>query len=165
MSGTGYIDWQRMDRTILMHCQIPASSTSVYAFWLVDYGHHDRDHGLGLLSSEGQHPDRFLHGDKADHVLAAYTPVKTMVSPNFTKVFDNNLAARPLLAATLLGTSNAIYRVRTENNRLWWAADRDLTRHGKKLIRTLNQLYERDAELVTFIDGVTDENYGPRDPD
>lgn len=164
MGGSGYVDWQRMDRTISMFRQAPTSSTSVYAFWMVDYGANDRDHGISVFKDEGRHPDWFIHGDKADHVLAAYTPMKTMVSPNFTKVFDNNLAARPLLGSVLLGSSDCVYRVSSENNRLWWAAERDLTYRGRKLLHVLNRLYERDAVLVTFIDGVTDENSGPRDP-
>lgn len=165
MSASGYVDWHRMDRTLTMVRQGPEQSTSVYAFWLVDYGTSERDHGISVLKSHGQHPDWFIHGDKADHVLAAYTPVKTMVSPNFRLVFDNSLAARPLLGSVLLGTSDAVYRVRVERDRLWWASKDDLTRRGRKLLAELNRLYERDAVLVTFIDGVTDENSGPRGSD
>lgn len=134
--------------------------TYVFAFWLVDYGRNETDRGVGLLKEDGTHPDWFVHADSADHVLGAYANPKTLVSPNFDRVFDT-LSSKPLLAAALLGTADAVYRTANED-RLWWAADPDFTRAGKKLIKDMNKLYERDAHLVTFIEAPTDGTTGPR---
>lgn len=109
-SGVGYIDWHRLSRSE-QHAEIAdGRQTYVYAYWLVDYGRAVRDQGVSLLKREDSHPDWFIHAENADHVLAAYCHPRTVVSPQFSTVYDDNLAARPLLAAMLLGTSDRFYR-------------------------------------------------------
>lgn len=161
MGCSGYVDWHRLDRTLPWIRQRTGPRTYVFAFWLVDYSLNNRDHGVTLIKDEGRHPDWFLHAETADHVLAAYPPIRSVVSPNHRGVFDNGLAARPLLASVLLGTADATYH---SNDRMWWASVDDLTWRGKRLVKQLNRLYERDAELVTFVEGAADEKNGPRDP-
>lgn len=148
MGNTGYIDWHRLDRTVPWARHSDDHHSYVYAFWTVDYGRSDRDHGVTVLKQEDRHPDWYLHAESADHVLGAYAPPCTMVSPNFTAVFDNKLSARPLLASMLLGTADAVYHT---PNGMWWADEHDLTRRGKRLLRTVDTLYERPAVLVTFV--------------
>lgn len=163
MGSSGYVDWHRLDVMLPWARIDDEQHTYVYAFWLVDYGTANRDHGVGLLKSEGRHPDWFLHADTADHVLAAYTTPTTWISPNFRQVFDNQLSAAPLIAAVLLGTADTMYQT-SYDGRLWWCDRGDLTWGGKRLLRRLDRLYERTAILVTFLDRPTDENSSPRDP-
>jgi len=158
---SGYVDWFRLDRTLPWIRQRQGLRTSVFAFWTVDYGTSEIDHGVSLVKAEGRHPDWFLHAETADHVLTAYPHPKSMVSPNFKAVFDNSLVAKPLLGAVLIGTADGVYR---SLDRWWWAGPDDLTWRGKRLMKHLNRLYERDGTLVTFVEGVTDEDNGPRDP-
>lgn len=162
MGSSGYIDWHRLDRTMGWVKHRAGQHTYVYAFWLVDFGRNDRDRGVSLLK-DGTHPDWFIHAETADHLLGAYANPTVSVSPNFTRVFDNHLSSRPLLASLLLGTADSIYKTTSEQDRLWWAAKDDLTRPGKRLLKDMNKLYERDAHLITFIDTPTDERVGPRD--
>jgi len=165
MGYSGYVDWHRLDRTSWWSRNRAGQHTYVYAFWLVDYGRSDTDHGVTLLKAEGAHPDWFLHAETADQVLAAYTRPSMSVSPNFRHVFGNNLAAKPLLGALLLGTADAVYRTVYEGkDSAFRCTFDDLTRAGKKLMRANNKLYERPAHLVTFVDNVTDENSGSRGP-
>ncbi len=161
MGASGYIDWHRLDNTMPWVRQRTGQHTYVYAYWLVDYGRTTRDRGVSILKGENLHPDWFIHARTADHVLDAYAPPSAVVSPNFTSVFRNKLRAEPLLAAALLGNADAVYH---NNGQMWWAATDDLTRRGKRLLKAMNQLYERDAVLITFIDMPSDEKDGPRDP-
>lgn len=162
MGCSGYVDWHRLDRTLPWVRQRHGPRTYVIAFWTVDYGGATRDHGVRLMKDEGRHPDWFLHAESADHVLAAYPHPTSLVGPNFNAVFDKGLLeSQPLLASVLLGTADAAY---STLDRMWWARPGDLTRRGKKLMKDLNRLYERDGTLITFIENATDENIGPRDP-
>lgn len=161
MSDSGIIDWNRLDRLLPWIKYRTGYSTSVFAFWLADYGRSRRDHGVTVLKPEGRHPDWFLHSETADHVLDAYPPPKSSISPNYTQVFGDKLHAKPLLAAMLIGTTDAYYQQR---ERIWWASHDDLTRKGRRLIRKLDGLYERPSVLITFVDGPTDESSGPRGP-
>lgn len=161
MSDSGIVDWGRLDRMLPWIKYRTGQSTSVFAFWLADYGRSRRDHGVTLLKDEGRHPDWFLHSETADHVLAAYPPPKAAISPNYAQVFGDRLHAKPLVAAMLLGTTDACYQMR---ERMWWASHDDLTRKGRRLIRALDDLYERPSVLVTFVEGLTDETSGPRGP-
>ncbi len=160
MGCSGYIDWHRLD------CSLPwvrhrlGEQTFVYAFWLVDYGRSQRDRGVTVLKDDGAHPDWYLHAEVADRVLTAYAPPRSTGSPNVLSVFDQSLTAKPLLAAALLGSADAVYK---RNDGYWWAAKDDLTRRGRKLLKDLDRLYEREAHLITFIDKLTDESVGPRD--
>lgn len=163
MGHTGYIDWHHLIAGRTYNSVSDGRHTYVYAFWLVDYGRHQDDHGVTLLKDENLHPDWFIHAEKADHVLAAYCAPQTMVSPSFSDVFEAGLAARPLLASALLGTSSVHY-MSANGRHAWWCMPQDLTRRGKKLIKDLTQLYLRDPVIVTFVDAPTDENSGPRDP-
>lgn len=163
MGQTGYIDWHKLTAGRDWAEVKDTRHTYVYAFWPVDYGRSDVDHGVTLLKNEDLHPDWFVHAEEADSVLAAYCRPQTIVSPSFADVFDVNLAARPLLAAALLGTSSTRY-VSADGRRAWWCTSDDLTRRGKKLLKDLNQLYLRTPVVVTFVDGPTDGNTGPRDP-
>jgi hypothetical protein len=162
VGNSGYIDWHRLDTSMPWIRQRQGEHTYVYAFWLVDYGRATKDHGVGLLKNESEHPDWFVHAATADHVLAAYTAPQTIVSPNFQSVFADNLSARPLLGSVLLGSTDCSYR--NGDQFLWWAADQDLTRRGRRLIKDLNQLYLRPPVLVTFVDVPTDGTGGSRDP-
>lgn len=137
------------------------SYTYVYAFWLVEFGSSDVDHGVSLLKPQGSHPDWFIHAKTADHVLDAYTNPKTLVSPNFADVFSNQLKARPLLGSLLLGCTDTAYQ-NGGAGAVWWCAREDLTFRGRQVIKQLDRLYERSSILVTFVDWATDENDGPR---
>jgi hypothetical protein len=161
VSDSGIIDWGRLDRLLPWVKYQHGYATYVYAFWLVDYGRNERDHGVALLKAEGRHPDWYLHAETADHVLAAYAPPKAFVSPNFEKVFGDKLQAKPLLGSLLLGTNNACYK---RMDQMWWACEADLTYKGRRLLRRLDHLFERRHILVTFVEGPTDEASGPRGP-
>lgn len=161
MGDSGIIDWERLDRTLPWVKQRQGHSTFVYAFWLADYGRATRDHGVSLLKAEGRHPDWYVHAESADHVLVAYTPPKSSVSPNFMQVFADKLSSKPLLGSLLLGTVDACYK---RLDQMWWACEADLTGQGRRLLRKLDHLYERRHILVTFVEGPTDEQSGPRDP-
>lgn len=161
MGDSGIIDWQRLDRMLPWIKYGQEHATFVYAFWLADYGRTTRDHGVTLLKTEGRHPDWYLHAETADHVLVAYTPPKSSVSPNFTQVFADKLSSKPLLGSLLLGTNDACYK---RMDQMWWACEADLTSKGRRLIRRLDRLYERRHILVTFVEGPTDEQSGSRDP-
>lgn len=153
MGSTGYIDWHRITRPPFIADQRSGLQTCVFAFWTVDYGRSDTDHGVTLLKREGGHPDWFIHSDTADQVLAAYAKPDSIVNPAYTEVFDA-LAAKPLLASVLLGTSAICYRevgVHSSPGQLWWASEKDLTRPGRKLMKALTDLYLRPPTLVTFI--------------
>jgi len=164
MTHTGYIDWHRLSRSE-QHAEIAdGRQTYVYAYWLVDYGRAVRDQGVSLLKREDSHPDWFIHAENADHVLAAYCHPRTVVSPQFSTVYDDNLAARPLLAAMLLGTSDRFYRTSHTRPGTWWCTYDDLNWRGRRLVRQISRLYERAPHLVTFVDAPTDESGGPRDP-
>lgn len=161
MGSSGYIDWHRLDTTIpWVRCRT-GEHTYVYAFWLADYGRNPTDHGVSLLKGEAEHPDWFVHASTGDHVLTAYTPPGTIVSPNAGLVFAGHGAARPLLAGVMLGSVDCIYRT---TGGMWWASEDDLTRRGKRLLKNLNELYLREPVLVTFVDAATDGNGGSRDP-
>lgn len=168
MGSSGYIDWRRLDSSLPWIAYRQGYHTYVFAFWLVDYGHNDLDHGITMLKAEDKHTDWFLHAGTADHVLAAYPHPTSLMSPNFHHVFDEGLSARPLLGSLLLGTADACYRTL---DRMWWAGDKDLTRRGRRQLKNLERLYERPAVLVTFVEGritsdpafrPTDENNNPR---
>jgi hypothetical protein len=163
VSNSGIIDWDRLDRSLPWIKYRTGYSTSVFAFWLADYGRSRRDHGVTLLKAQDRHPDWFLHAETADHVLAAYPPPKSSISPNYSQVFGVGLQAKPLLASMLLGTADAYYQMR---DRMWWADHHDLTRRGRRLITNLDHLYERCSVLVTFVEGKSpsDETSGPRGP-
>lgn len=127
--------------------------TSVFAFWTIDFGRSDADHGLTLLKREGGHPDWFVHSDAADQVLAAYAKPDSIVNPGYAEVFEN-LAAKPLLGSLMLGTSSLSYRevgMHSPPGQLWWCSEKYLTRSGRKLLARISDLYLRPAVLVTFI--------------
>lgn len=161
MGCSGYVDWHRLDHTLPWIRYRQGIRTYVFAFWTVHYAGSAPDHGLQLMKDEGRHPDWFLYAETVDHVLAAYPHPKSVISPNFRTVFDNGLQARPLLASVLLGTADAVYR---SLDRTWWASVEDLTWRGKRLVKQLNRLYERECSLITFVENATDERSGPRDP-
>jgi hypothetical protein len=159
VASSGYVDWHRLDQSLPWTRHADKLHTYVYAFWLVDYGHNQYDRGLALFKREGAHPDWFIHADSADELIGAFIRPNMVISPNFTQVFENNLTSRPLLAAALLATNNAVYR---REGQMWWAHRSDLTRMGRRLLKQMDRLYERPAVLVTFIDHATDEDGGPR---
>lgn len=158
MGSSGLINWHRLDNTLPWVRWRQGERTSVFAFWLVDYGSASKDHGVALLKAEDRHPDWFLHAETADHVLAAYPPPKAAVSPNHHAVFEG-FQSRPLIGSLLLGSIDACYR---RMERMWWASEDDLTWRGKRLLKKLNQLYEREAILVTFVENPADDSGSPR---
>lgn len=157
--SSGYINWHRLEARLGWGRHRQGGKTYIAAFWTVDYGRNKRDTGVGLLKN-GDHPDWFLHADAADTLVAAYLPDKAAASPNYAEVFDSDWVARPLLGSVLLGSTDAVFRSRTQ---WWWASSDDLTRHGQSLIKKLDRLYEREAHIITFIERPTDEASGPRD--
>lgn len=156
------MNWHKLDRMLPWVRRGSGSATYVYAFWLVDFGRKSGDDGVALLKPRDAHPDWFLHARTADHVLDAYTNPKTLVSPNFAEVFSNQLKASPLLGSLLLGTADTAYQ-NGGAGQMWWCSHDDLTFRGRQVIKQLDQLYERQSRLVTFVDWATDENGGPRD--
>lgn len=161
MGNTGYVDWHRLTRTQQPWTASAAGHTSVFVFFPVDYGRNNRDHGVSLLKNEGLHPDWFVHAERGDQVLDAYCQPDTMVSPNYQAIFSDDHASKPLLAGILLGTSDREY---ISNEYRWHCTKSHLTRAGKKLIKELTGLYLREPAIITFVDKVTDEDSGPRDP-
>ena len=163
MGHSGLVNFHRLENTLPWVKINGQHHTYVYAFWLVEYGREDRrDVGVDVLKEAGRHPDWFIHADTADQVLVAYLSPDTWVSPNRLHVFDADRAAFPLMGSMLLGTSDAMYQTHP-NGRLWWCDYGDLTWKGRLLMRQLNNLYDRRAILVTFLDRPSDENSRPRD--
>lgn len=166
MGCSGYINWHRLDRTLGWVKNRSGYHTYVYAFWLADYSWladrgHSRDAGVAMFKDH-PHPDWFVHSETADHILVAFTPPDSYASPNVTDVFENNtLASRPLLGSLLLGTSDTVYL--SEQDQYWWAHRDDLTWIGRRVLKALDRLYEREPVLVTFVDAPTDESGSPRD--
>lgn len=164
MGHSGLVNWHRLERTLPWVKVNGQQHTYVYAFWLVDFGRLTRqDSGVEVLKQPGGHPDWFIHAQTADRVLDAFLNPDTWVSPNRGLVFDDASVARPLLASMLVGTSDGMYQT-SQEGQLWWCDYGDLTWRGRVVVRHLNDLYERRAILLTFLDKPTDEDNGPRDP-
>lgn len=60
-------------------------------------------------------------------------------------------AGAPVLAAVCLGTTNTAW-TDPKTGEPWQATFGDLTRPGKRLVRGLEALYDRAADIVTYLD-------------
>lgn len=150
MGHTGYIDWNRLSRTFT---DTRYGNTFVCAYWLVDYGRNQHDHGVSLLKGEGSHPDWFINAERADLTLRASVGLSITASPNVTEVFDtdqfdSSWTAKPLLASVLLGNADTTY---VKDGHYWWCAMQDLTRPGRRMVKDLSMLYLRPPVIVSFL--------------
>lgn len=149
MGQSGHIDWHNIARRP-QWVDTADGTTFVYAFWTVDYTHHDTDHGVALLKGEGRHPDWFVHSDRADHVLFCVQPHDMYLSANYREVYGAG-DTRSLLGAVMLGSIDATFAL-SDRSRYWTCTPDDLTRRGTRLVNELSMLYLRPPVLVTFID-------------
>lgn len=150
---SGHVDWASL--------VVPAASpwvntgegsTFVYAFVPVDYGSSgDTDAGISLLKPYGRHPDWFVHAERADMVLSGRVPPSVSVSANHRQVMAEDLTTEPLLAAILIGTSDAVYAL-PDRTTYWSCSPAGLTRRGRRMIKDLATLYLREPVLLTFLD-------------
>jgi hypothetical protein len=64
---------------------------------------------------------------------------------------EEDLYSVPLLASVCLGSSSEAY-FDDQRGDYWTASRQDLTGEGRRLVRGLERLYGRPAELLTFLD-------------
>ena len=163
-AGSGWITWpeRRTDYTAT-----GGAGMWVYAFWLADYRRHEILGGLPR--------DLFIHCHGPEFTLTMPRPAH-VTSPNHNTVYPDGRirqpveplapdavergnylrsvldAGAPVIAAVCLGSTATVY-AHPDTGQFWYATLADLSRKGRKLIATLNDMLgPRPAELVTYMD-------------
>lgn len=177
LPATGYIRWKSLPHNGFR--TTGEAGCWVYAFWLACYDTPPPDCGLTLVSDDpnstatrAKLTDRFIRCHGVEQIIALPQP-DAPTSPNCAVVYPPELhmqyvgptgnteareaylqyvddAGAPVLAAVCLGSDAHAWIDERGNH--WWAAREDLTWRGRRLLSTLDRLYGRRAELVTYLD-------------
>lgn len=154
MGESGYINWDMVAEN--PSC-VPTDlgQTYVYAFWLVDLGQAGRDDGVRIFKGDGpSHPDWFLHAETADELLLGVCPPGVLVSNNYSSVFEHKggrFILKPTVGAVLLGTKNVVF-TSPDRSDYWSCGYWHVNRRGKRILKDLTTLYQRQVHIVTFLD-------------
>lgn len=140
--NTGVINWPRHGELTWQNST--EGGSFVYAYWLADR----QPVGLDLFDPPDTHRDWFTQDPRAASMIELAHPDPALgmyASPSIRA-----LKGQQILTAVCLGSCSGWYYSPIRAGYFWAGYD-DLTREGRRLVRSLSDTYARPAVMVTYL--------------